>query len=102
MNSDSVRVFYLRNEKGFPIATVATALSATEGNVGVYYGITSWNPKDVFDKALSREIALGRLEVNPGFVRVDENFKRAIIEDIAMRHDLPNRTREAARRWLRN
>jgi hypothetical protein len=93
----STRTFYLRDKRNFPIATVATELSELGG---VFYGITSWNPKDVFDKALSREIAIGRLEVNPSYLPVHENFKRAVITDIANRRDLPKRTREAAQRWL--
>jgi hypothetical protein len=110
--TDTTRIFYLRDETGFPIATVATDLLMTlEGvAVGVVYGIAIWNPKDKFNKALSREIAIGRMDLNGKILNVRENFKSAVMADIADRkalnegHDeailMPNKVRRAAERWL--
>ena len=120
--TDTTRIFYLRDGKGFPIATVATDLltkSEFDGReastpLGVIYGIAVWNPKDKFDKALSRQIALGRMNLNGKIIYVRENFKRAVMEHIAERQMLdivstfkgdlvvfmPNKVRQAAQRWL--
>ena len=116
--ASTVRIFYLRDGKGFPIATVATDLlmksdlggHETSTPLGVIYGIAVWNPKDKFDKALSRQIALGRMNLNGTIIYVRENFKRAVMEHIAERFVLdeawglvrimPNKVRQAAQRWL--
>lgn len=58
-------IFYIRDEKGFPIACVAAVKGHMNGDKPdaadrVAIGISVHNPKDRYDRALGRGIALGR------------------------------------------
>lgn len=53
------RVVYLRDERKFPIAAIALTRRREDPDA-VAVGVSIWNPKDAFNKALGRKIAVGR------------------------------------------
>ena len=105
-----MRVFYLRDKHRRPVTTVASQIGqcSTEPNgpcTVIYYAAT-WNPKDVLTKRAGREEAIrnlllgsihGHIHVTPQTHRL---MKERIVKQIEMNRALPQRTREAARRWL--
>lgn len=78
-----MRVFYLRDAFGFPLAAVVSELTKDKHNVA--YAFATWNPNDNFNKKRGREIAEGRLNIGKidGMVPVEGNIKRSIVEQIA-------------------
>ncbi len=55
------RVFYIRDDRGQPIACLAYQADGRE----VAYALSVLHPNDSFDRAMARRIALGRLRVRP-------------------------------------
>jgi len=55
---NTVKFFHLRDVNRVPFATVAK-------NIDGIYGFAVCSPNDHFDKAMGRQIALGRLMFNP-------------------------------------
>lgn len=94
---ENVRVFYLRDGKGFPVACVASMLLAVGENQPklVRYAMSVYNHSDrvkkpnefPFLQARGREIALGRLERARNKCRLIEiessdSVKQRIVEEI--------------------
>lgn len=114
---DKVKLFYLRNQHGHPVACVASG--QTLGG-GIGFAISAQNPLDNFNRKKARTLATDRLKGgatvatvegglgvkrrvmaaiintrNPWFRSVDLKAKNPANEYLA-----PQRAREAARLWL--
>lgn len=99
-----VKYFFLRDEKRFPIACVASdVVGLLKKKVAFAYSI--YNPKDTFDKGLAKEVALGRLEKKGktyGKVPfIKGEVKRRIAKAIATDDGIPSRVRAAANNFLK-
>src|SRR5277367_588359 len=84
----SHRVMYLRDAKGLPVGCVAIRVSRGNRLSLIEYQISVLNPKDKFDRAVAREIALGRLDKRPLEVHVAfepsmHQITEAVMVDIA-------------------
>lgn len=99
---DKMKVFFLRNSNGHPVATVASTL-LSDGVVK--YAVATRNPLDNFDKEHGRALAIGRLfDGKTPFVGATsgttEGVKKRIMVGIANDRKFPQRAREAAGVWL--
>jgi hypothetical protein len=109
-----IKFFYLRNERGFPVACIA---SQFQGETHVKYAVSTHNPLDTYSKNRARNIAVGRLAMGTpyssyvkeddknyssfvGEVEVSDCIKATILEDITCDNYFPQRTRDAAKLWL--
>jgi hypothetical protein len=103
----SNRVMYLRDAKGLPVGCVAIRVSRGNRLSLVDYQISVLNPKDKFDRAVARDIALGRLAKKPLEVPVSldpsmHQVTEAVMIDIAEYEGSPGRAVRAALLWLKN
>ena len=85
------RFKFIRNEKNFPVACLATNVDRVNGSVT--YAVSIWNPKDTFSKKLAREIALSRLEKRPHKLDVQSpsschEIMKLVMRDMLTRKDL--------------
>lgn len=98
-----MRFFYLRDKKGMPVVTVATIYEPNWKRV--YYGLSTLNVRlDSFDYLEGRARAAERVDLrNTNFVIVMNGgkVKEALVLTIANDARNPQRTREAARLWLK-
>lgn len=107
----SLRVMFLREENGQACGCVIIELvkhsDASNDLATVYYAVSVLNPQDRFDRALSRQLTIGRLVETPyAILNVSNEVKihditRLVMEDIKTNTKLPTRARKAARIWLR-
>lgn len=94
-----MKFFYLRDESRNPIGLVASH------KVGewIEFAISTWNPKDKFDKKIAKEVAVGRLKNNDSYlVRGGEKVKTRIMKvlvDPGYRL-MPRKARKAAQLWI--
>ncbi len=103
------RVQFLRDENGQPVGCIAIRLSRDSGELHwdqVEYEVSVLNPLDKFDRAVARQLALGRMLDNPSVVRVPVNptmyeISCAVMKGIARDSYFPSRARKAARIWLK-
>lgn len=93
------RLFYLRNEKRFPVACIATHKNA-DGSIR--YAISVWNPLDTFSKASGRTLAERRCYNGPWFTVPAgvQNVKVHIVTELALSAQTSKRARKMAREWL--
>jgi len=101
------RIQYLRDRKGNPVGCVAIKLlpQVEHSRQLVVYQTSILNPLDNFDRALARQLALGRMVEKPLTVRVMSNpsmreITEEVMRDIAADSGQPTRARQAAKRWL--
>jgi hypothetical protein len=102
------RVTYLRDRKGDPQGCVAIKLlpHVEFDRQVIVYQVSVLNPVDRFDRALARQLALGRMVEKPLTVRVPADptmyqITWHVMSDIAKDSGQPTRARAAAKRWLR-
>lgn len=94
-----MKAFYLHDKKRFPVACVATQLKMS----GVTYNVSTYNFIDEFSKKIAQDVAIGRLHTAGGkYISAGRDVKARILQSIAEDHDMPTRTREAAKLWLKN
>jgi len=95
-----MKLFYLHNKNNFPVACVASDLKP-DGSILV--AVSTYNPIDPFDKRVARDVAIGRLASGRHFfcINASNNVKARILELIAGSEYIPNRTKVAARLWLK-
>lgn len=109
MQEGKVKLFWLRDEKKFPVACVASTVK--DGRIVV--ALSVHNPADAFNKLRGRQIALARLEkfhatnteveVGTHTFAVSNNQpapKRVIMSLVHLKQSFPVRVREAASHWL--
>jgi len=99
-----MKIFYLRNEKGFPVTCVASKLvKKIGGEALIYFDFATHNPVDRYKKSKAVEIATERLEKHNRFAVVlqsqEGETRRRIVEHIADVAD-SQAAKEAARLWL--
>jgi hypothetical protein len=56
-----MRVFFVRNKNKFPVACVASEVTKKGDTEIVRFSMSSYNPKDTFDRERAKEIAKHRL-----------------------------------------
>jgi hypothetical protein len=119
MPNQNIKVFFLRNKLGHPVAAIASTPTITTNpyREGVIkFAVATRNPIDNFDKARGRKIAVARLSsdhytgIVEGGVGVKERILsvilngEAIVKKNANSSDIwgkfPQRVREAASLWL--
>lgn len=106
----SHRIMYLRDRKGQPVGCIAIKVhrdAGTDRGTLLTYQYSVLNPQDRFNRALARQLALGRLVESPFTARTLLNpsmyeINLAVMKDIARDSDAPTRARNAAKLWIRN
>ena len=107
-----IRFMFLRNKAGSPVGCIAVDGPIQQGNTYVLpYGLSVLNPLDKFDRALARNIAVGRLN-NSTTQRTGQVYdikqpnmhtiSKAVMRDLLINPHAPSRARKAARLWLTN
>lgn len=99
------RIMYLRDSNGQPVGCVAIRVSQSQRLAT--YQLSVLNPADRFNRAVARQLALGRLVEAPFTVRLPSlpsmhDITEAVFTDIESDRQTPSRARRAARQWLRN
>ena len=89
---------------GNPVGCVAIKLHKTGRSAE--YQVSVLNPLDKFDRAIARQLALGRLAEAPFTVRLPPNanifdITLAVLSDIALDESAPSRARKAAKLWIK-
>ena len=107
-DKDKVKVFFLRNKYRFPVACVALT-EVEEGEVS--FAVSTYNPRDPFNKSLAKHVALNRLTYGGEFTGVvpagddiKSNVLSYIIEAVSqsqLEYAFPQRAREAAQLWFK-
>lgn len=99
---------FLRDRKGVPVGCVAIRLhdQSEFSRSLVSYQTSVLNPLDRFDRALARQLALGRMVEAPLTVKVPVDpsmyeVTLAVMTDLSSDSGQPTRARQAAKRWLR-
>jgi hypothetical protein len=100
----SRRIMYLRSETGHPVGCLAIQLNRHEGQIS--YALSVLNPRDRFNRAVARQLALGRLVEEPLKVKINReatmhDISEAVMKDIIKFKDAPTRAVKAARLWVR-
>lgn len=88
---------------GNPVGAVA--IRVKEGRRMAEYQVSVLNPLDRFDRAMARQLALGRLAEAPFTVPLPKNatmddITRAVMMDIMSDPGAVSRARKAAKLWL--
>ena len=103
----SRRIMYLRSSNGHPVGCIA--ISVDRNSSSVQYQLSVLNPQDNFDRAVARQLAIGRLVEDPISVRIRKNanmhdISLAVMDDIAYNGKglLPSRAIKAAKLWMHN
>ena len=102
------RIQFLRDSKGQPVGCVAIQLHHTWSEARseyVTYQVSVLHPQDRFNRAMARQLALGKLVEAPFVAVVPRDPSRheistAVFKDICEDTHAPNRARKAARLWL--
>jgi hypothetical protein len=103
------RIQFLRDSKGQPVGCVAIQLHQLPGGSWrseyVTYQVSVLHPQDRFNRAMARQLALGKLAEAPFVAVVPRDPSRheittAVFKDICGDTHAPNRARKAARLWL--
>lgn len=89
---------------GNPVGAVA--IKVHKNGRSAEYQVSVLNPLDRFDRAIARQLALGRLAEAPFTVRIPTNasmddITRAVMTDIADDNNAVSRARKAAKLWLK-
>lgn len=100
----SRRIMYLRSETGHPVGCMAIQLNRHDGTLS--YQLSVLNPRDQFNRAVARQLALGRLLEEPLKVKIDRestmhDISEAVMKDIVSFKDAPARAIKAAKLWLK-
>lgn len=92
--------FYLQDKHGRFCAFVASEIKMT----GVVYAVSTCSNSDKFNKEVARSLAVGRLFTRAIVknVSIGGSVKERILNSIVADADMPTRTREAAKLWLKN
>ena len=97
-------VMFLRDENRKPVGCVAMQLS--RNGKSIRYQFSTWNPVDKFDRALARQLALGRLLDKPLTLKATSPLKgrhaatALVMTQLVNDQSVPTRSKEAALRWL--
>jgi len=100
---NSNRIMFLRASNGHPVGAIAIRL--VKGKSVAKYQFSVLNPKDNFDRAVARQLALGRLVEKPISVNLPEeanmhDISGAVMADLSERSDVPSRAQKAASLWI--
>jgi hypothetical protein len=104
------RIMFLRDKKGFAVGCLAIDVNRIKHQVA--YQLSVHDGTDTFNRALARQIAIGRLIESPVFVKIPPHANMtditwAVMTDIVdwskhapVNHTPPNRAVKAAKLWL--
>jgi hypothetical protein len=100
----SRRIMYLRSETGHPVGCLAIQMNRHDSVIS--YQLSVLNPSDRFNRAVARQLALGRLLEEPLKVKLSReatmhDISEAVMRDILAYKDAPSRAIKAARLWIR-
>lgn len=104
------RVMYLRDRNHQPIGCLAMRVIPHQSLI--QYQLSVLNPLDRFNRAVSRQIAIGRLVekplaitlpyANPSVPLNTHDISEAVMQAVKDGRGLPTRARKAAALWLRS
>ncbi len=100
----SRRIMFLRGSDNHPVGCVAIESDRSSPN-RLSYQVSVLNPSDKFDRALARQLAIGRLVEKPITIYSSydvgnmHDVSQEVMIDIANNHTLPKRAVKAARDW---
>ena len=102
---DKFRIMFLRDKANQPVGCVAITLNKT--STKAKFNLTTLNPVDDFDRKLARQLAIGRAVEDPMVVTLPKDasihdVSAAVMKSIGESKTIPDRSRKAARRWLRS
>lgn len=101
---NNVRIMFLRDHNWHPVGCLAIKLDRSKGRVE--YQVSVLNPQDRFNRAVGRQLAIGRLIENPLTVKVGKDasmhdISKAVLKDLkTQKNVLPSRAVKAANMWL--
>jgi hypothetical protein len=102
----NIRITYLREKDGYPTGCIA--IDIDRDNHTISYQLSVKNPFDCYNKALARQIAIGRLSVDPIVIDVTEDdlsstrsITYAVMKNVSNSTIVPKRAARLARSWLR-
>lgn len=96
-----MRIFYLRDVTKLPVGCIVSEF--TEDKALVRFAVSTYNPKDSFDRERAKAIAAARLSKGVfSVVTPEQGIKQRIVGVIAADEGYPQRLRDAARLWLDN
>ena len=100
---NSNRIMFLRAPNGHPVGALAIRL--VKGKNTAKYQFSVLNPKDQFDRAVARQLALGRLVEKPLTVHLPDganmhDISESVMLDLSQRKEVPSRAQKAASLWL--
>jgi hypothetical protein len=100
----SRRIMYLRSENGHPVGCLAIQFSPDAAHI--MYQLSVLNPRDKFNRAVARQLAIGRLVEEPLKVSLPAHsnmhaISEAVMRDIISYSDAPARAIKAAKIWVR-
>lgn len=104
--NSKTKEFFLRDADRNPVALVVSEW--LPGGAVLNVAVSMWNPRDVFDKRVAREVAYGRLQNHSTLFTRDYlaffgSVKRGILDFVASKAGTKlysTRTGKAARLWL--
>jgi len=98
---------FLRGSDNHPVGCVAIESDRSSPN-RLSYQVSVLNPSDKFDRAVARQLAIGRLVEKPIVFHTSHNVEnmhdisQEVMFDIANSPTLPKRAVKAARDWCNN
>lgn len=103
MSVTSHRIMFLRNEMNHAIGCLAIRLNRSAGTVE--YNLSVLNPLDRFDRAVARQLAIGRLVEKPFALPIEKQWGMNEISVAVMTHLeknklAPKRAQRSAHMWL--
>lgn len=101
----NMRIMYLRDSSDRPVGCLAIRLIRSRGVAE--YNLSVQNPVDNFERAMGRQLAIGRMVESPLSVRISKSadmhqVSHAVMNDIVATKGAPTRAVKAAQQWLKN
>jgi hypothetical protein len=102
---NNMRIMYLRDSSDRPVGCLAIRLIRSRGVAEYNYSVQ--NPVDNFERAMGRQLAIGRMVEAPLSVRISKNVDMhqvslAVMTDLSSTKGAPTRAVKAAQQWLKN
>ena len=100
----SRRIMYLLSENGLPDGCIA--IETNRSIETVTYQVSVLNPRDRFNRAVARQLAIGRLIEEPLKTSVSKDatmhdITETVMRDMLKYKDVPARAIKAAKIWIR-
>lgn len=107
--NSNYKIMFLRGSNNFPVGCVAffSSRNSASNSLTINYQVSTLNPSDAFDRRVARQLAIGRLVERPIVISTAlhnnssyNDTVNLIMKDMINRSEIPNRSREAAIKWV--